>query len=209
MPADHNQGRRDDVTATTTKAKTLHVSSLHLAAVLTAVPVSRAFVRQTLAHWNLADYADETALIMSELVGNAVKATGIQERAPKPWQITAQHVVAIQLRAVDDELHAEVWDRSALNPVKQTVTAEAEGGRGLHLVEAVAKEWGIYRPPAGGKIVWAKVALTTAPSPEPDGPTLQLRVPDHTLPRSGPVKEQASIALMECVLDGLRAGCTT
>jgi hypothetical protein len=88
--------------------------------------------------------------------------------------------------------------------VKQTVTADAEGGRGLHLVEALAKEWGIYRPPAGGKIVWAKIALSSMPSPELDSPTLQLHVPDDTAPPSGPVKERASIALMERVLDGLR-----
>ncbi|MGR6971405.1 ATP-binding protein [Streptomyces cynarae] len=189
--------------ATASTVKTLHVSRLHLVAVASAVPVAREFVHQTLRHWKLDDYAADAALMMSELVSNAVKATGFKEAQPKPWQITARHVMAIQLRAVGDELYVEVWDRSSVEPVKQTVTAEAEGGRGLHLVEALAKDWGIYRPPAGGKIVWAMISLTKLPSPALDGSTLQLRVPDDLEAPRGPVREQASIALMQRVLDGL------
>ncbi|WP_189148146.1 ATP-binding protein [Streptomyces lacrimifluminis] len=180
------------------------MSRLHLVAVASAVPVAREFVYQTLKYWRLDDYADDTALMMSELVSNAVKATGFPGRQPKPWEITAQHVMAIQLRVVGDELFVEVWDRSSDEPVKQTVTAEAEGGRGLHLVEAVAEKWGTYLSPAGGKIVWAMKTLTMLPSPPLDGSTLQLRVPDDLKPQDGPVKDQASIALMQRVLDGLR-----
>ncbi|WP_416982937.1 ATP-binding protein [Streptomyces sp. T028] len=184
--------------------RTLHVSRVHLVAVGSAVSVSRAFVRQTLAHWKLSDYAPDCALMMSELVSNAVKETGFADRQPKSWEITAAHVVAVQLRAIGEVLYVEVWDRSPLVPVKQEVTAEAEGGRGLHLVEALAKDWGIYRPPAGGKIVWAMVPLASLPSPSLDGPTLQLRMPDGVTPPPGPVKQQASTALMQRVLDGLR-----
>jgi len=194
------------MTAMSSEVRTLHVSSLHLAAVPAAVSVSRWFVRQVLRHWKLDDQIDDAALMMSELVSNAIKATGFQGRQPKLWEIIAHHIIAIQLRVVDGALYIEVWDPSLLNPVKQTVTAEDEGGRGLHLVEALAKDWGIYRPPAGGKIVWAKIPLPMLPSPELDGPTLQLRVPDDTAPPPGLVKEQASIALMERVLDGLRMG---
>lgn len=204
MSADQHQGRRDLMTASESEAKALHVSSLHLAAVPAAVSVSRAFVRQVLGHWKLDDQIDDVALMMSELVSNAIKATGFQGDQPKLWEITAQHVIAIQLRVVDDALYAEVWDPSLLAPVKQTVTAQAEGGRGLHLVEALAKDWGIYRPPAGGKIVWARVMLITPPHPELDGSTLQLRVPDVAEPPLGPAREQASTALLQRVLDGLR-----
>ncbi|MFI6644119.1 ATP-binding protein [Streptomyces sp. NPDC050504] len=191
------------MTATASTVRTLHVSRLHLVAVASAVPVAREFVYQTLEYWKLNDFADDAALMMSELVSNAVKATGLPGRQPKPWEITAQHVMAIQLRVVGDELFVEVWDRSSDEPVKQTVTAEAEGGRGLHLVEALSKNWGIYRPPAGGKIVWAMIATAQLPNPALDGSTLQLRVPDDLKPQDGPVKDQASIALMQRVLDGL------
>lgn len=190
--------------ATLTEVRTLHVSRLHLVAVPSAVSVSREFVHQTLRHWKLDDYAADAALMMSELVSNAVKAMGFKDRQPHQWEVTAHHVIAVQLRAIGDVLFIEVWDGSPDEPVKQTVTADAEGGRGLHLVEALSKKWGIYRPPAGGKIVWAMKVLTMLPSPALDGSTLQLRVPDALRPKPGPAKEQASIALMQRVLDGLR-----
>jgi anti-sigma regulatory factor (Ser/Thr protein kinase) len=192
------------VNTTSSGAQTLHVFSLHLAAVPSAVPVSRAFVREALRFWKLDDHSSDVALMMSELASNAVKATGFADRQPKSWELTAQHVMAVQLRAVDDELFVEVWDMSPLLPIRRTVTAETEGGRGLHLVEALAKEWGVYQPPAGGKIVWAKVALTTSPRPGLDKPTLQLQVPSDADPLPGPVKERATTALLQRILDGLR-----
>lgn len=204
MSADQIEGRRESMTATSSVARTLHLSRLHLAAVPAAVSVSRAFVRQVLTYWKLDDQIADVALMTSELVSNAVKETGFADRQPKPWEITAQHVIALQLRVLDGALYVEVWDRSPLVPIKQEVTAEAEGGRGLHLVEALSMNWGTYWPPAGGKIVWAKVMLTTPPCPALDGSTLQLRVPIETEPPSGPAKEQATTALLERVLDGLR-----
>jgi anti-sigma regulatory factor (Ser/Thr protein kinase) len=191
------------VNATTSEVRTLHVSRLHLVAVPSAVSVAREFVHQTLAYWKLDDYAADAALMMSELVSNATKATGFK-REPMPWEVNAKHVIAVQLRAIGDVLFIEVWDRSSLAPVKQDVTADAEGGRGLQLVEALSKKWGIYRPPAGGKIVWAMTALFNLPSPALDGSTLQLRVPDVLKPQPGPEKDRASVALMQRVLDGLR-----
>lgn len=204
MPAPVQEGRRTTMTAQATEVRTLHVSRLHLVAVVSAVPVARAFVRQTLAHWKLDDFAADTSLMMSELVSNAIKATGFTDRVPVSWELTAQHVIAVQLRALGGRLFIEVWDRSALVPVKQDVSAEAEGGRGLHLVEAMSERWGTYRPPAGGKIVWAEVALTRLPNPTLDGSTLHLRVPDGFTPPPGPAKDQATTALMQRVLDGLR-----
>lgn len=204
MPADRTGERRQPMTAFASEARTLHVSSLHLAAVPAAVSVSRWFVRQVLHHWKLDAQVDDAALVMSELVSNAIKATGFQGRQPKLWEITAEHIIAIQLRVVDEALFIEVWDPSLLSPVKQTVTADDEGGRGLHLVEALAKDWGIYRPPAGGKIVWARVPLITPPHPPLDDSTLQLRAPVETEPPHGPVREQATTALLQRVLDGLR-----
>lgn len=203
MSAHRCEERRELMTSVSSVARTFHLSRLHLAAVPAAVSVSRAFIRQVLSHWKLDDQADILALMTSELVSNAIKATGFADRQPKPWEVTAQHVIALQLRVLDGALFIEVWDGSSESPVKQTVTDEAEGGRGLHLVEALAKDWGIYRPPAGGKIVWARVLLTMPPRPDLDGPTLQLRVPIEAEPPLGPVKDQASTALMQRVLDGL------
>ncbi|CAM5314874.1 non-specific serine/threonine protein kinase OS=Streptomyces fumanus OX=67302 GN=GCM10018772_00760 PE=3 SV=1 [Streptomyces fumanus] len=190
--------------ATTTEVRTLHVSRLHLVAVPSAVSVSREFVRRTLKHWRSDDHAPDASLVMSQLVSNAVKAMGFTEQPPHLWEITSQHVVAVQLRAIGGVLFIEVWDDSPDEPVKHNVTADIEGGRGLHLVEALSEQWGIYRPPAGGKIVWARNVLPMSPSPALDGSTLRPRVPEDLEAPPGRTRDQATIALMQRVLDGLR-----
>ncbi|MFD4785794.1 ATP-binding protein [Streptomyces sp. NPDC058459] len=187
-----------------TAGNTLYVASLHLTAVASAVPVGRAFVRQTLGHWNLHDHMDDAALVASELLTNAVEATGFPHPNHPAWQVSAEHVIAVQLRAVDDVLHVEVWDRSAKLPTMRTPAADAEGGRGLHLIEALAERWNVYRPPAGGKVVWAHLALTAPPAPPASVHLPFRRVRGATNPPSGPVAEQASTALMQRVLVGLR-----
>jgi anti-sigma regulatory factor (Ser/Thr protein kinase) len=188
----------------TTRPQALYVSSLYLAAVATAVPVARAFVRQTLDHWKLDKHTDDAALVMTELVTNAVEATGIPDPKYPAWQVTAEHVIGVQLRAVDDVLHIEVWDRSTELPSKKSPDTQAEGGRGLHLIEALVERWNTYRPPAGGKVVWAHLSLKAPPSPPLDTPPPPRRVPGATKPPPGPVMQQATTALMQRVLVGLR-----
>ncbi|GAA2340502.1 ATP-binding protein [Streptomyces violaceusniger] len=177
----------------------LYASSLRLTAVPTAVGCSRMFVRHTLKLWQLEDHAETATLIMSELVTNAVKASGITEPEPKSWQITAEHVIGIQLRAIEASLYVEVWDRTDAAPVGKNPDLETEGGRGLLLVEQLAKRWDVYRPRVGGKVVWAELSL---------GLPLELRPFEHTpllLPSGirapqGPVEGQARTALLDVLL---------
>lgn len=41
---------------------------------------------------------------------------------------------------------------------------DAEGGRGLFLVGALATRWDVRHPPRGGKVVWVELALPPANS---------------------------------------------
>ena len=205
MRADPLTGRRASMTAASTQPRALYVSTIYFAAVLTAVPCARVFTRQALKHWNLADHLDEAELIVSELVGNAVKATGITDAQPKSWQVKAYHVIGVQLRIVDTCLYIEVWDNDDTPPVQQEPTLDGEGGRGLILVEALSVQWDIYRAATGGKVVWAQVALTKQADPSESETPLPRRVPGATDPPDGPVKEMATMALMQRVRDGLRA----
>ncbi|WP_243766182.1 ATP-binding protein [Streptomyces sp. GC420] len=173
--------------------------SLRLTAVPSAVSVSRMFVGHTLKLWQLEDHTDTAALIMSELVTNAVKASGITDTDPKSWQITAEHVIGIRLRAIEASLYVEVWDRTDVAPVRKNPSLEAEGGRGLLLVEQLAKRWDVYRPHVGGKVVWAELPL---------GLPVELRPFEHTpllLPSGirapgGPVESQARSALLDVLM---------
>ena len=51
-----------------------------------------------------------------------------------------------------------VWDASGEMPVRRDADEHDEdGGRGLLLVETLAKDWGAHRK-AAGKVVWCLIA---------------------------------------------------
>ncbi|MFE0365404.1 ATP-binding protein [Streptomyces griseoaurantiacus] len=180
----------------------LLAASLRMTAVPSAVACSRKFVRHTLKRWQLEEHADEAMLIMSELVTNAVKASGITALKPKPWQIKAEHVIGIQLRAIEASLYADVWDRTAAAPVRRNPMLDAESGRGLVLVESLAKQWDVFRPRSGGKVVWAELPLGMAveePSFDHQRPPLML--PEGIRAASGLVEQQARTGLFEHLMD--------
>jgi hypothetical protein len=55
-------------------------------------------------------------------------------------------------------LGIHVWDGNDQVPVRKDASPDDEGGRGLMLVEALAKDWGAYRE-AAGKVVWALIGI--------------------------------------------------
>ncbi|QYA94399.1 ATP-binding protein [Streptomyces anulatus] len=180
----------------------LYATSLRLAAVPAAVSNSRIFIRQTLEHWRVPDYIDVAELVVSELVTNAIEATGITDPQPKWTAVTDEHVIGVQLRIIGARLYVEVWDRSTDTPVTKHPDDEAEGGRGLLLIEAMTEHWDVYQSEAGGKVVWAQLSLAEPPEPPPL-PSMPVRVPGQTHPPAGPVEDMASTALLQRVLDGL------
>lgn len=176
----------------------LLAASLRLTAVPTTVGHSRMFVRHTLRRWHLEDQEEPAALIMSELMTNAVKASGISDPNPKPWQIKAEHVIGVQLQVVHHRLCVEVWDRAPDTPVRQNPDFNATSGRGLLLVEALAKKWGVYRPTVGGKVVWAELPVEPPVDQLPfDLPQQPLLLPAGVRAPSGPVELQARQALLD------------
>jgi hypothetical protein len=54
-----------------------------------------------------------------------------------------------------------VWDACSQPPVRMDVGQEADGGRGLMLVEAISDQWNWYsvQDREGGKVVWALSVL--------------------------------------------------
>jgi anti-sigma regulatory factor (Ser/Thr protein kinase) len=181
------------------------VSSLRLTAEPIAVGLSRAFIRQTLRGWQLTDHIEVAELVVSELVTNAVKSSGVTTPDPKMRSITAQHIIGVQLRLVGASLYVEVWDRGDGSPVLPQQSPDAEGGRGLFLVESVSRRWGVHRPAVGGKTVWAELSLTAPVNPPLQGEGLPRRDPGTHGPVAGEELEQVDIALMQRVLDGLRS----
>ncbi|MGF0163729.1 ATP-binding protein [Streptomyces koyangensis] len=187
-------------------AHLLYAASLRLAAVPSAVSCSRMFIRQTLRCWHVTEHIDVAELVGSELVTNAVKATGVAGPESTWTSVTAAHVIGVQSRIIGSGLYVEVWDNGEGAPVARCPDADTEGGRGLLLIEAMADRWDVYRPAVGGKVVWAEVRLAEPPKPLPL-PTLPVRVSTEYVPSPGLPADMASTALLQRVLDGLRRAC--
>ncbi|MFI0942386.1 ATP-binding protein [Streptomyces sp. NPDC021020] len=137
-----------------------------MAAVPTAPGLARSFVRRTLRAWVLGDLAADAEIIASELVTNAVKAT---EEVTSPLADRQDAAIVVQLQVRDDALRISVKDTSREQPVLQAVGDDAEGGRGLFLVEALSMRWDSV-PAYEGKVTWADLALGKAAQhvPRPD-----------------------------------------
>ncbi|KOV67737.1 serine/threonine protein phosphatase [Streptomyces sp. AS58] len=99
---------------------------------------ARRLVRRALARWELEDLTDSVELLVSEVVTNAVRY------ASRP----------ITLRLLrTDVLRCEVGDDVPQLPRLRQARATDEGGRGLYLVNRLARRWGATRL-STGKVVW-------------------------------------------------------
>jgi anti-sigma regulatory factor (Ser/Thr protein kinase) len=126
---------------------------LELAALPTAVPCARLHVRSIAREWGLADQADVSELVVSELVTNAVQAS---DRLKARADLAIVPVVRISVSSDGESLMLRVWDASPDMPVRKDPSLDQDGGRGLMLVDSLAKEWGTYYK-ADGKVVWAMI----------------------------------------------------
>jgi hypothetical protein len=136
-----------------------HQSFLELAALPTAAPCARLHTTLVLWEWDLGTLVQTAALVVAELVSNAVQASlGLTgSRFAGHWA-PGTPPVRIWLSADEERVVIQVWDGSDRPPVPQPVEPEADSGRGLLLVGALSAEWGCYTPDkSSGKVVWAVV----------------------------------------------------
>jgi anti-sigma regulatory factor (Ser/Thr protein kinase) len=103
--------------------------------------------------WGLSDRHDDIAVVISELVTNALRhalpATGPAALARAGWP------VQIGLARPGRSLLCAVSDPSDRLPVPREPDPLDETGRGLQVVASLSDEWGYSAPSAMGKIVWA------------------------------------------------------
>jgi PAS domain S-box-containing protein len=112
------------------------------------VAEARRRVTAQLSEWGLCqEVMDNTALVASELVTNAVRYTD----GP------------IQLRLIlDDTLVCEVSDDSNTAPHLRRALDSDENGRGLFIAAQLTDRWGV-RPGLRGKTLWAEQSLVESP----------------------------------------------
>jgi anti-sigma regulatory factor (Ser/Thr protein kinase) len=124
-------------------------SFLEFAPLPGAVPCARLHAISMLHEWGLRDLADDAALVISELMTNAVTASAALPGHPP---------VLLYLIAGEGALRVEVHDCSPLEPVPRDADAGAEHGRGLAVVAALSTRCGSEYAGDGGKTVWAELA---------------------------------------------------
>lgn len=109
----------------------------------TSAAAARRFVLAVLAAWPV-EAADTDAVLVctDELVTNAI--------------VHVASEIDVVVRWEDGVVRVEVHDRSSRPPLRQVHPVDADGGRGLHLVEAMAERWGVANVD-GGKAVWFEV----------------------------------------------------
>ncbi|MFC7330134.1 ATP-binding protein [Marinactinospora rubrisoli] len=140
-----------------------YVRTVRYVAMPTAVGCARREAVQCLRDWGMAHLIETTELLVSELVTNAVNATGgITTRTPRYTELRRLRSVVLQLRVEDDALRVSVWDSDPGPPMLRRPGPDAEGGRGLYLVDMISRRWGHYRPAGTGKVVWCELALDAA-----------------------------------------------
>jgi anti-sigma regulatory factor (Ser/Thr protein kinase) len=98
--------------------------------------------------WGLSDLSSTVELVASELLTNAVAASGELARTPpvKLWLLSdkAQVMVLVQ-------------DGNPCPPMRADAEPQDEAGRGLLLVDSLTARWGWCPGERGTKTVWAVI----------------------------------------------------
>lgn len=122
-------------------------SQLEVAAHDTAPGCLRLHAKHMLCEWGLPDLSDTTELLVSELATNAVQAPEKVSAPSWPGPSPACPCVELRLTIDDRALVIEVWDgNAALPPPPRLPDDDAQGGRGLFLVQELSHRWGFYYP---------------------------------------------------------------
>ena len=119
---------------------------LPLTPTASAVRDARRSVRDLFRAWGLDSLGEIAELCTSELATNAV----LHARSP----------VLLIVVALRDSVRVEVEDEAPGQLAPGTLVHDAETGRGLALVDAMAHAWGVDQHPAG-KTVWFELRRPT------------------------------------------------
>lgn len=115
----------------------------------TSAAVARAALASALAATDIPQLRREDAvLVVSELVGNSV-------RHARP---RADGTLLVAWRIAASQLLIEVTDGGGGEPVLRAAGADAPSGRGIAIIDAVARQWG-HRHEDGETTVWATLRI--------------------------------------------------
>jgi anti-sigma regulatory factor (Ser/Thr protein kinase) len=121
-----------------------------------AISAARRFTTLIMERWGAADRGCDVAVVVSELLSNAVRH-GLAPTDGPPAGIR------LGLLHAGPSILCAVTDPSDSPPVPREPDWLDEGGRGLHVIASLSDGWGacLDVPGQSGKVVWA--AFRTAP----------------------------------------------
>ncbi|WP_245685495.1 ATP-binding protein [Streptomyces yerevanensis] len=131
---------------------TVRMFNQRLSATRRGARLARRFTTQQLDAWGIpygSDVSETAALIVAELAANAV----LHGRVPG-------RDIALRLTSSVGTVRVEIADAQGERlPVLASTPpdGDADTGRGLLLVEALATRWGVDSEPGPSKTVWAEI----------------------------------------------------
>ena len=143
-----------------------------------SVHAGRDFAVATAHRWGASERSADLAIVVSELLTNAVRHT-----RPGSGRTWPRRPIRLGLLQLTPGLLCAVADPSTAVPVPRAPAEFGETGRGLQIVGVLSDQWG-YTTWGGGTVVWARFAAPLGPPPGPP-PGPQLCSPSARLPADG------------------------
>jgi hypothetical protein len=114
-----------------------------------SVRTARDFTIATLQRWGIAERSQDIAIVVSELLTNALR-----HALPGAGDSRPRRPIRFGLLQPGSCVLCAVADPSRAAPVLQTRGSFAETGRGMQIICALSDQWG-FAPSDTGKVVWA------------------------------------------------------
>jgi hypothetical protein len=122
-----------------------------------SVRCARDFTTATLHRWGTAERSQDIAIVVSELLTNALR-----HALPGPGDTRPRRPIRLGLLQPGLCVLCAVADPSRAAPAPRAPGSLTETGRGLNIICALSDQWG-YGPSGRGKVVWAMFYLQLTP----------------------------------------------
>jgi len=115
-----------------------------------SVRTARDFTVATLHRWGMAERSPDIAIVVSELMTNALR-----HAPPGSGHTRPRRPIRLGLLQPGPCVLCAVADPGKTAPAPRAPGSLDETGRGLHLIRALSDQWGYTTPSQAGKVVWA------------------------------------------------------
>jgi hypothetical protein len=157
--------------------RSLHYDRLDYTPFPKSVTLARRRAHRLLTDWGHPELAADTALLVSELGGNAVLHGCLRDR-----------LFRVELTLTERALRIDVSDpKGEVLPIPRHASDDDMFGRGLLIVGEVADRWGVCER-AVGKSVWCELDVVREAAPADYRETGEPRSPTRTTMAAEPLK---------------------